>query len=77
MQEPHDRVIAEAEVLEVLVRESGLLPEQIGHGASFTELGFDSFGLMKLSEALEARFATDVPFRRLMADLAALPGRTR
>lgn len=77
MQGQEDRVIAEAEVLEVLVRESGLSPEQIGQGASFTELGFDSFGLMKLSEAIEARFGTDVPFRRLMEDLSTLPRLTR
>lgn len=77
MQGQKERVIAEAEVLEVLVRESGLTPEQIGQGASFTELGFDSFGLMKLSEAIEVRFGTDVPFRRLMEDLSTVPRLTR
>jgi glutamate-1-semialdehyde aminotransferase/3-oxoacyl-(acyl-carrier-protein) synthase/acyl carrier protein len=59
----------DAEVRALIARQTGGAPEGIDPDLPFTELGFDSLGLMQLSEAIEARFGHPVPFRRLLEDL--------
>ncbi|WP_216214816.1 type I polyketide synthase [Amycolatopsis aidingensis] len=70
---------AEAERIDDAVRRIvaklvGGAPEQVEPDASFVELGYDSFLLIQLADALSAEFRTDIDVRQLFADLDSCAG---
>ncbi|MEU9479454.1 aminotransferase class III-fold pyridoxal phosphate-dependent enzyme [Streptomyces sp. NPDC048191] len=56
-------------VRRIVAKLVGGSPDEVARGASFIELGYDSFLLIQLADALSAEFRTDIDVRLLFFDL--------
>ncbi|WP_435603461.1 aminotransferase class III-fold pyridoxal phosphate-dependent enzyme [Streptomyces sp. bgisy130] len=64
----------EGGVRQVVAKLVGCTPEQLDPSTSFMELGYDSFLLIQLADALSAEFRTDIDVRLLFVDLDSCDG---
>ncbi|WP_326809814.1 aminotransferase class III-fold pyridoxal phosphate-dependent enzyme [Streptomyces scopuliridis] len=64
----------EGGVRQVVAKLVGCTPEELNPSASFIELGYDSFLLIQLADALSAEFQTDIDVRLLFVDLDSCDG---
>ncbi|WP_217145920.1 type I polyketide synthase [Streptomyces sp. AC627_RSS907] len=71
---PADAVRIESGVRNIVAKLVGCAPQEVEPSASFIELGYDSFLLIQLADALSAEFRTDIDVRLLFFDLDSCDG---
>ena len=71
---PQDARRIDEEIQRIVAQLVGTTPRELDPGLSFIELGYDSFLLIQLADALSAAFATDIDVRRLYSDLDSAGG---
>ncbi|GGZ96549.1 type I polyketide synthase [Streptomyces bluensis] len=71
---PADAARVHAGVRRIVAKLVGCTPQEVEPGASFIELGYDSFLLIQLADALSAEFRTDIDVRLLFFDLDSCDG---
>ncbi|RKN07607.1 type I polyketide synthase [Streptomyces radicis] len=61
-------------VRQIVAKLVGCAPHEVDVSASFIELGYDSFLLIQLADALSAEFGTDIDVRMLFSELDSCAG---